>query len=86
MISEERLQDGRRLLDEYHGPQGYFELLGKMTDAMDPAMGESVQHLLADNMVGLISRLTFTARTAGMGVELDVYYTDPSAVTALLQA
>ncbi|QLL09154.1 nuclear transport factor 2 family protein [Mycobacterium vicinigordonae] len=116
-IVEERLEDARRLLadefvayeagglpysGEYHGPQGFFELLGKMTDAMDLAMGESVQYLLADNTVGLRSRVTFTARATGksveMGlvevytvrdgliVELDVYYKDPAAVAALLEA
>lgn len=115
-IGEGRLDDARGLLHdefvvyeagglpysgEYYGPDGFFELLAKMTDAMELTVGQSVQMLLADNTVAARARLTFTARATGnsveMGlvevytvrdgliVELDVYYKDPSAVTALLE-
>jgi ketosteroid isomerase-like protein len=114
-IVEERLDDARGLLHdefivheaggvpysgEYRGPQGFFELLAKMSEAMELTLGQSVQFLLADNTVAVRSRLTFTARASGKSVEmslvevytvrdgliveLDVYYKDPSAVAALL--
>jgi uncharacterized protein len=113
-IAENRLDDARTLLHddflvheagglpysgEYRGPQAFFDLLGKMTEAMELTLGQSVQYLLADNTAALRSRLTFTARASGESVEmelieiytvhdeliteLDVYYKDPSAVAAL---
>ena len=85
---------------EYHGPDGFFELLGKMNQAMELTPGETFQYLLADDTVAIRGRLKFTSRASGrsveMGlveiytvrdgliVELDVYYKDPSAVAALL--
>jgi uncharacterized protein len=114
-IVEERLDEARSLLDdefvvyetggvpysgEYHGPQGFFELLAKMHDGLELTLGPSPQILLADNTVAVRSRLKFIGRASGgsveMGlvelytvrdgliVELDVYYKDPSAVAALL--
>jgi len=113
-IAENRLDDARTLLHddflvheagglpysgEYRGPQAFFDLLGKITEAMELTLGQSVQYLLADNTAALRSRLTFTARASGESVEmelieiytvhdeliteLDVYYKDPSAVAAL---
>jgi hypothetical protein len=85
---------------EYRGPDGFFELLGKMNQAMELTPGETFQYLLADNTVAIRGRLTFTSRASrqsvemglveiytvrdGLIVELDVYYKDPSAVAALL--
>jgi uncharacterized protein len=115
-IAEERFDDARSLLHEdfvvyeagglpysgeYHGPAGFFELFGKMNEAMELSPGETVQHLLAGDTVAIRGRLKFTSRASGQSVEmslveiytvrdgliteLDVYYKDPSAVTALLQ-
>jgi uncharacterized protein len=114
-IAGEQFDDARALLDrefvvyeagglpysgEYHGPDGFFELLGKMNQAMELTPGEAFQYLLADDTVAIRGRLRFTLRASGksveMGlveiytvrdgliVELDVYYKDPSAVAALL--
>jgi ketosteroid isomerase-like protein len=114
-IVEERLDDARGLLHdefvayeagglpysgEYHGPQGFFDLLAKMTEGMDFTLGPAPQCLLAGNSVAVRSRVTFTSRASGNSVdmrlvevytvrdglivELDVYYKDPSAVAALL--
>jgi ketosteroid isomerase-like protein len=85
---------------EYHGPDGFFELLGKMNEAMELTPGDSFQFLLADDTVAIRGRLRLTSRASGESVEmslveiytvrdgliveLDVYYKDPSAVTALL--
>ncbi len=114
-VLEARLDDARLLLHdefvtheagglpysgEYHGPQEFFELLGKMNAGLELTLGHSVQFLLADNTAAMRSRVTFTSRASGKSVEmslveiytvrdgliveLDVYYKDPSAVTALL--
>jgi uncharacterized protein len=114
-IVEERLDDARGLLHdefvayeaggvpysgEYHGPQGFFDLLAKMTEGMDFTLGPAPQCLLAGASVAVRSRVTFTSRASGSSVEmrlvevytvrdgliaeLDVYYKDPSAVAALL--
>lgn len=78
-IAEERPDDARALLHdelvvseagglpysgEYHCPDGFFELLGKMTEAMELTMGDSVQFLLADDTAAIRSRLKFTARAS----------------------
>jgi uncharacterized protein len=114
-VVEARLDDARLLLHddfvtheagglpysgEYHGAEGFFELLGKMNEGLELTLGHSVQFLLAENTAAMRSRVTFTSRASGnsveMGlvevytvrdgliVELDVYYKDPAAVTALL--
>ena len=114
-IAGEQLDDARALLHrefvvyeagglpysgEYHGPDGFFELLGKMNQAMELTPGETFQYLLADDTVAIRGRLRFTSRASGQSVEmglveiytvrdgliveLDVYYKDPSAVAALL--
>jgi ketosteroid isomerase-like protein len=114
-IVEERLDDARGLLHdefvayeaggvpysgEYRGPQGFFDLLAKMTESMELTLGLAPQCLLAADSVAVRSRVTFTSRASGKSiemrlvevytvrdgliVELDVYYKDPSAVAALL--
>jgi uncharacterized protein len=85
---------------EYHGPQGFFDLMGKMNDVLDLAPGPITLNPLGDDAVAASFRLTFTARSSGKHVEmdlveiytlrdgliikLDVYYKDPSAVAALI--
>jgi uncharacterized protein len=85
---------------EYHGPQGFRDLLARMNESMELVPGPVTRDCLPDDTVVSRFRLTFTARTSGesveMGlvelykvrdgliVELDVYYKDPSAVAALL--
>jgi uncharacterized protein len=85
---------------EYRGPQAFFDLYGQMNAAMELTPHDPIQHLLADDTVAIRYRLKFTSRVsgnsvemgmveiytvrAGLIVELDVYYKDPSAVTALL--
>jgi ketosteroid isomerase-like protein len=85
---------------DYHGPLGFFELLAKMNDVLELAAGPISTDLLGDNAVAARFRLTFTSRASGESVEmplveiytvrdgqiaeLDVYYKDPAAVTALL--
>jgi ketosteroid isomerase-like protein len=85
---------------DYHGPLGFFELLAKMNDALELAAGPVTIEPLGDNAVAARFRLTFTSRASGKTVEmplveiysvrdgqiteLDVYYKDPAAVTALL--
>jgi uncharacterized protein len=114
-IVEERFDEGRGLLrddfvvyeagglpysGEYHGPDGFFELLEKMKQVMELSPGETVQYLSTGDTVAIRGRLKFTARASGESVqmslveiytvrdgliaELDVYYKDPSAVAALL--
>jgi uncharacterized protein len=114
-IVEERLDDARGVLHdefvayeaggvpysgEYHGPQGFFDLLAKMTEGMEFTPGPAPQCLLAGDSVAVRSRVMFTSRASGKSVdmrlvevytvrdglivELDVYYKDPSAVAALL--
>jgi ketosteroid isomerase-like protein len=85
---------------EYHGPQGFLDLLAKMDESMELTPGPVIRDCLANDTVASRFRLTFTARTSGESVEmdlvelykvrdgqiveLDVYYKDPSAVAALL--
>jgi uncharacterized protein len=114
-IVEERLDDARALLHdefvayeagglpysgEYHGPEGFFDLLAKMTEGLEFTLGPAPQLLLEGGSVAVRSRVTFSARASGKSVEmklvevytvrdgliveLDVYYKDPAAVAALL--
>lgn len=114
-VSAGNLDEVRRLLDEdfvaheagglpysgdYHGPQGFIDLLTTMTDALELTPGPIDRTPLDDATVVCRFRLRFTARETGGSVEmdlvelytvrqgrivdLDVYYKDPAAVTALL--
>ena len=116
-LVEQRLDDARSLLHddlvvyepgglpfsgEYRGPQGFFELLGKIGEALDLALDPGIQYFLANDTVAMRSRMKFTLRGSdrsvevglveifairdGLIAELDVYYKDPSAVAALLEA
>jgi uncharacterized protein len=85
---------------EHHGPQGFFDLMGKMNDVLDLTPGPITLNPLGEDAVAASFRLTFTARSSGKHVEmdlveiytlrdgliikLDVYYKDPSAVAALI--
>jgi ketosteroid isomerase-like protein len=85
---------------DYHGPHGFFELLSRMNDVLELTAGPVTTDPLGDNVVAARFRLTFMSRATGKSVEmglveiytvrdgqiaeLDVYYKDPAAVTALL--
>jgi ketosteroid isomerase-like protein len=85
---------------EYHGPQGFFDLIWKMNKVLDLTPGPITLNPLGQDAVVASFRLTFTARSSGKHVEmdlveiytisdglivkLDVYYKDPSAVAALI--
>ncbi len=85
---------------DYHGPQGFFELLGKMNDVLELEAGPVTTDPLGNEAVAARFRLTFISRATGKSIEmglveiytvrdgqiaeLDVYYKDPAAVAALL--
>ncbi|MEV3905060.1 nuclear transport factor 2 family protein [Mycobacterium sp. NPDC050551] len=85
---------------DYHGPQGFVDLLTAMTENLELTPGPINRAPLDDDTVVSRFRLRFTARLTGRSTEmnlvelytvsdgliiaLDVYYKDPSAVTALL--
>jgi uncharacterized protein len=85
---------------DYLGAEGFSDLISKMMEMLELAPSPDMQYLVDGDTVVLYYRLTFTARASGesveMGVaevflvrdgliaELDVYYKNPSAVTALL--
>ena len=85
---------------DYRGPRGFFDLMEKMTEVLDLTPGPIALNPLGQNAVAASFRLTFTARSSGKCVEmdlveiytlrdgliikLDVYYKDPSAVAALI--
>jgi ketosteroid isomerase-like protein len=114
-VSTGNLDEVRRLLDEdvvvheagglpysgdYHGPQGFIDLLTTMTEVFELTPGPIDRTPLDDDTVVCRFRLRFTVRGSGRSVEmnlvelyrvrqgrivdLDVYYKDPSAVTDLL--
>jgi hypothetical protein len=85
---------------DYHGSQGFFDLLNRMNDVLELAAGPITTDPLGDHAVAARFRLTFISRASGKRrpdatcrdlhgagrriAELDVYYKDPSAVAALL--
>jgi ketosteroid isomerase-like protein len=85
---------------DYHGPQGFFDLLATMNETLELNPGHTSRDVLSDNTVVCRFRLTFTARASGKNtemslielyrisqgriIELDVFYKNPSAVAALL--
>ncbi len=85
---------------DYRGLDGFRALLEKMNDAMTLSPGPFTSEPLGQNAVALRFSLTFTARASGKSVtmnlievytlrdekivDLDVYYKNPAAVTALL--
>ena len=85
---------------DYHGAEGFSELITKMMEVLELAPSPDMQYIVDGDRAVLYYRLTFTARASGesveMGVseiftvrdgaivELDVFYKNPSAVTALL--
>ena len=86
---------------DYHGPEGFFALLEKIYQVVELIPSPEMQYLADGGKVVLYYRLTFTARVSGESVEmavaevlsvrdgliveLDVFYKNPSAVTALLE-
>jgi ketosteroid isomerase-like protein len=87
---------------DYHGSQGFFELLHRMNDVLELKAGPITTDALGNDAVAARFRLTFISRASGKSVqmglveiytvrdgriaELDVYYKDPAAVAALLAA
>jgi uncharacterized protein len=85
---------------DYHGSQGFFDLLNRMNDVLELTVGPITSDPLGDDAVAARFRLTFMSRASGESVEmglveiytvrdgriaeLDVYYKDPAAVAALL--
>ena len=85
---------------DYHGSQGFFELLNRMNDALELTVGPITTDPPGDDAIAARFRLTFISRASGKSVEmglveiytvrdgriaeLDVYYKDPAAVAALL--
>jgi ketosteroid isomerase-like protein len=85
---------------EYRGRPGFFELRTKIDDVVKLTPGPITVRPLGEDAVAAQLRLTFTARSSGKSVEidvvelytvrdgqiveLDVYYKDASAVAALL--
>jgi ketosteroid isomerase-like protein len=114
-IGDQRLDDARSLLHnefvahaaggvpysgDYHGAEGFFEVLTKIYDVLELTPNPEMRYLADGDKVVLHYRLTFGARASGervemdvaevltvrdgLIVELDVFYKNPSAVTALL--
>ena len=85
---------------DYHGWQGFLELLNRMNDVLELTVGPITTDPLGDGAVAARFRLTFISRASGKSVEmglveiytvrdgriaeLDVYYKDPAAVAAIL--
>jgi uncharacterized protein len=84
---------------DYHGPEGFRHLLSVMAEVFELTPGPIDRQSLADGTVVAQFRLLFAHRASGDRVEmslvelyrlqhgriieLDVFYKDPSAVTAL---
>ena len=85
---------------DYVKAEGFTGLITRMTEMLDLVPSPDMQYLVDGDSVAIYYRLTFTGRGSGesveMGVaevfrvrdgliaELDVYYKNPSAVTAIL--
>jgi ketosteroid isomerase-like protein len=87
---------------DYQGVEGFRNLIAKMLPLLELAPSPEMGYLVDGDNVVLYYRLTFTARASGKSVEmpvtevftvrnglitdLDVFYKNPSAVTALMSA
>jgi uncharacterized protein len=85
---------------EYHGPQGFLDIMGRINALYEPSLVKPLEYLDAGNpvIIKLVGRFKSraTGKTADMDVvelyyvrdgkiaELDGYYKDPAAITALL--
>ena len=85
---------------DYHGSDGFFELLNRMNDVLELAAGPITTDPLGHDAVAARFRLRFISQASGKSVEmglveiytvrdgriaeLDVYYKDPAAVAAIL--
>jgi hypothetical protein len=86
---------------DYRGAEGFSELIAKIMAVLELTPSPDMQYIADGDKVVLYYRLTFTSRTSGNSVEmdvsevftvgdgliagLDVYYKNPSAVSALLE-
>ena len=55
---------------DYHGSQGFFELLNRMNDVLELTAGPISTDPLGDNAVAARFRLTFISRASGKSVEM----------------
>ncbi len=85
---------------DYLGAKGFTRLITTMMETLELTPSPEMEYLVDGDKVVIYYRLTFTARASGDSVEmrvtevftvrdgliaeLDVFYKDPSAVTALL--
>lgn len=85
---------------DYYGATGFLELMARMNDELDLTPGPIAIDPLGDHAVVARFRLEFTSRASGANVEmgiievytlrdgriaeLDVFYKNPAAVSALL--
>jgi hypothetical protein len=83
---------------EYHGPEGFLEVMQRITALFEPSLAKPLQILDATNPVVILLRGRFTSRATGEVVEMDIvelyyvrdgkiaeldgYYKDPAAITA----
>jgi ketosteroid isomerase-like protein len=83
---------------EYHGPQGFFEVMQKITALFEPSLAKPLEYLDAGNpvIIKLVGR--FRSHATGEVVEMDIvelyyvrdgkiaeldgYYKDPAAIAA----
>jgi hypothetical protein len=96
-----RVPAGLPYSGDYHGPDGFLEDMARIIELYEPKPLR-VDYLTASNPVVLKILGRFTARASGRTLdtdivelftvrdgkiaELDIYYKDPAAVTALLEA
>jgi uncharacterized protein len=103
LLSEDAVIDeagGMPFSGVYRGPQGFVDLLTRMSTLLELVPEPFNERALTDDTVVCRYRAMFTSRqsgkTAAMGlvevftvkdgriVEIDVYYKDPSAIASLL--
>jgi uncharacterized protein len=82
----------------YHGPQGFFEIMGKINELFEPSLAKPLEYLDAGNPVIIKLTGAFKSRATGETVLMDVvelyyvrddkivamdgYYKDPAAIVA----
>ncbi len=85
---------------EYHGRDGFLELLKRFTESVTPSRLTDTEWLPSGNVMTARTVVRFTANASGEAVEmrvvemstvrdgeiveLDMYYKDPAAITTIL--
>ncbi len=83
---------------EYHGPEGFLEVMQRITALFEPSLAKPLEILDATNPVVILLRGRFRSHATGEVVEMDVvelyyvrvgkiaeldgYYKDPAAIVA----